>query len=239
MFQEDLILGGAEGLKIDMDREKAQRLIVYGNLIKKYNEKINLTRITGEREIIIKHFFDSLSVAGYLQKQSPGSLCDVGTGPGFPGIPLKIIFPEMKLTLIDSRKKAIIFLKRVIRELSLEGITLIQERVEITGQRGYHRERYPLVVARALAPLPVLAEMVLPLVKVGGHFYGLKGPGVLEEIKEGQRAVELLGGDIGPLEELFVPLGQEKRHLLIIKKVRPTPEEYPRRPGLPQKKPLV
>ncbi|NLY29066.1 MAG: 16S rRNA (guanine(527)-N(7))-methyltransferase RsmG [Firmicutes bacterium] len=206
-------------------------------LLEEWNQKLNLTRIPKE-EMADKHFLDSLSVLLVPEVEKAGKVVDIGSGAGFPGIPLKIVCPDMQMTLVDSLGKRIKFLQAVVGNLGLKDVTCHHARAEELGQDSRHRERYDAALARAVAALPVLCEYLLPLVRVGGVAVAMKGPGGKQEVEEAARALKVLGGEAADVVEFNLPSGDE-RQLIVIKKVKPTPREYPRRPGTPQKDPLV
>ncbi|NLY52330.1 MAG: 16S rRNA (guanine(527)-N(7))-methyltransferase RsmG [Firmicutes bacterium] len=206
-------------------------------LLEEWNQQLNLTRIPKE-EMGDKHFLDSLSVLLVPQVREAWKLIDIGSGAGFPGIPLKSACPNMEITLVDSLGKRIKFLKAVVENLGLKDVTCQHARAEELGQDPGHRERYDAAVARAVAALPVLCEYLLPLVRVGGVAVAMKGPSGKQEVKEAERALKVLGGEADDVVEFNLPGGDE-RQLVVIRKVKPTPREYPRRPGIPQKNPLV
>ena len=198
---------------------------------------MNLTAITEPEEVAVKHMIDSL--LAFDEGLFPGKLlADVGTGAGFPGIPLKIYCPELKVVLIDSLAKRLKFLENVIAELGLKEIKTVHLRAEEAGQNKEHREKYDLVTARAVARLAVLAEYCLPLVKVGGTFIALKGSKYQDEITDGKRAVKLLGGEILSAEEVSLPGLDDGRAIIRIKKTKISNGKYPRKAGLPDKQPL-
>jgi len=209
----------------------------YAQLIDLYSRRFNLTRISGE-EIWRKHFLDSLLLFKALEPPLSVKVVDVGSGAGLPGVVLKIYRPDLKITLLESQRKRFLFLVQVIKELGLEGVIPLWGRAEEVGQKRGHRESYYLAVARAVAPLNVLAEYCLPLVELGGIMVAYKGPKGEEEIQEAARAVEILGGGKPEVYRDTLPRGGEERLLILVPKVKPTPPPYPRRPGIPEKRPL-
>lgn len=233
---EELLKAGAHQLGIDLGDENISSLLKYKRILLEWNEKMNLTAIEAEREFITKHFVDSLSILPFLKGIK--NIVDVGTGAGFPGIPLKIVQPSLQVILMDSLEKRVGFLKAVISELNLIGITAIHTRAEDAGASPVHREKYDAVVARAVASLPVLLEYCLPLVKTGGIFIAMKGSSA-DEIKISSRALDLLGGRIEQVQDLILPDSDMNRSVIIVKKLRQTPLKYPRRSGKPSKEPLI
>ncbi|MCL1632205.1 16S rRNA (guanine(527)-N(7))-methyltransferase RsmG [Sporolactobacillus sp. CPB3-1] len=210
----------------------------YYELLVEWNEKMNLTAITDQKEIEIKHFFDSLTPSFYFSIQNVKTICDVGSGAGFPGIPLKILFPSLDLTIIDSLKKRLTFIQAVADTLDLDQITLCHDRAEDFAHKPDFREHFDLVTARAVARLSVLSEYCLPLVRMGGMFLALKGSNAGEELQQADHAIAELGGRLIKTVSLNLPDNSGKRTLIRIDKIRPTPDKYPRKSGIPMKKPL-
>ncbi|MGY3725309.1 16S rRNA m(7)G-527 methyltransferase [Granulicatella balaenopterae] len=210
----------------------------YHRLLVEWNEKMNLTAITERDEVYLKHFYDSITLGFYHDLTTKKTLCDVGAGAGFPSIPLKIVFPELDVTIVDSLNKRITFLNTLIQELGLENVRAYHDRAETFGQNKEFRESYDIVTARAVAKLSVLSEFCLPLVKKTGYFMALKAAHTPEETVEAKKAIATLGGK---LEEDFafeLPENGGTRHILQIHKLKETPKKYPRKPGTPLKKPL-
>lgn len=216
---------------------QCDNFLQYGDLLREWNEKINLTAITKEEEIIVKHFADSLSLQPYLPADKPFSLIDVGTGAGFPGIPLKIVNPSMQLTLLDSLDKRIQFLKHVLESVGATDYTCLHSRAEDAGKNPLYREKFDICTARAVAKLPVLLEYCLPFVKVGGMFLAMKGSD-LEELKASDNALKLLGGEIVDCKTFKLYGDEIQRNIIFVKKIRPTSTKYPRKAGKPTKEPL-
>ncbi|MHC5250130.1 16S rRNA (guanine(527)-N(7))-methyltransferase RsmG [Enterococcus sp. LJL90] len=210
----------------------------YFQLLVEWNEKINLTTITAKNDVYLKHFYDSVMTAFTPQFSGTGSLCDVGSGAGFPSIPLKIVFPDLQITIVDSLNKRINFLKTVATSLQLEGVFLYHDRAETFGQNKAFRESFDFVTARAVARLNVLAELCLPLVKKDGYFLALKAAKSQEELTEAKPAIALLGGKVIEEIDLALPQTGDERHILVIQKKKVTPKKYPRKPGQPNKQPL-
>ncbi|MBX6394655.1 MAG: 16S rRNA (guanine(527)-N(7))-methyltransferase RsmG [Alicyclobacillaceae bacterium] len=203
------------------------------------NQTVNLTAITEREDVFWKHFFDSLTVLACPGVPDAGSVVDVGTGAGFPGLVLAIARPGFDVVLLDSLQKRVRFLETVVGELGLDGVRVVHGRAETVGQSAGWRENFDVATARAVARLNVLAELLLPLVRLGGVAVAWKGPGVEEEVQEAQRALRELGGEIEHIHWCTLPEGRGERALVVIRKVATTPKKYPRKPGLPQKRPLV
>lgn len=208
----------------------------YKDLLLEWNEKINLTAITEEDDIILKHFIDSMTILKHIDENS--SIVDVGTGAGFPGIPVKIANPSINVTLVDSLNKRLIFLEEVIKNLNLEKIKTVHSRAEEFGQNKIYREKFDIATSRAVANLSVLVEYLLPLVKVGGKCICMKGSDIEEELQNSKEAIKTLGGQIEKIEEFTLPESDIKRNIIVIKKIKQTPNKYPRKPGVPSKDPL-
>ena len=239
MLKEDFekeIMGYVEELGIKLSKEQAEKFFNYMNLLLEWNEKINLTAITEEKEVIVKHFVDSLTIAKYIPEGA--SLVDVGTGAGFPGIPLKIIREDLKITLLDSLQKRINFLDVVIKELNLENIETIHARVEEFGKNSKYRESFEVATSRAVANLSTLTEYLLPLVKVGGIAVCMKGSSIEEELETSKKAINVLGGKVSNVFEFDLPKTDIKRNIVIVDKINKTPSKYPRKPGMPSKEPI-
>lgn len=209
----------------------------YLELLQEWNNKINLTAITEKEEIELKHFYDSLTISEYIKSGS--SLIDVGTGAGFPGIPLKIKDESIKLTLLDSLNKRLIFLEEVEKELELKNVVNIHGRAEDYGKDKKYREKYDYATSRAVARLSVLVEYLLPFVKVGGYCICMKGPNIEEEIKDAEKAIRVLGGEIEKIDNFKLENDDNERNIIIIKKVKNTPKQYPRKAGIPTKEPIA
>jgi 16S rRNA (guanine527-N7)-methyltransferase len=204
------------------------------------NQHVNLTRITAENDVYLKHFYDSLTIlfafADFLPQGC--ALCDVGSGAGFPSIPLKIVRPDLKITIIDSLNKRLKFLADLAQKLELTNLQLLHGRAEDLGQAKEWREQFDLVTARAVARMSVLSEYCLPFVKQGGYFIAMKGPKAKLELADARSALKKLGGQVEQVQTLALPGDDEERNLLLIKKIKATPHKYPRQAGIPNKKPL-
>lgn len=221
-----------------LTQAQIEAFAAYNDLLLAWNEKVNLTAITAPQEVAVKHVVDSLSC--YDEKIFPAavSVVDVGTGAGFPGLPLKIYRPGIRLTLLDSLNKRLNFLREVVERLGFTGVEIVHARAEEAGRMKDHRDRYMVATSRAVARLNALAELCLPFVAVGGHFVALKGAQYREELDEAGRAIAALGGQVAEVRPVRLPGLDDSRAVIYIRKVSPTPSAYPRRPGLPEKKPL-
>ena len=234
-FAEILTEKGAQA-GLSFTPQQLEQFTHYYELLVETNKVMNLTAITEPEDVAVKHMIDSL--LAYEADMAGKTLADVGTGAGFPGVPLKIYCPSLKVTLIDSLGKRLRFLQQVIDELGLKGIRCEHLRAEDAGRNKKHREQYDLVTARAVARLSVLAEYCLPLAKKGGSFIALKGSKFAEEIAEGENAVKILGGKIISSEPVKLPGLDDGRAIIRIAKIKSTPAAYPRKAGTPEKQPL-
>lgn len=234
-FKKIMIFYG-EKIDIKFTEEQLNQFYEYMNLLLEWNEKINLTAITAPNEVILKHFIDSLTINKYIKENS--TLADVGTGAGFPGIPLKILRPDLKITLVDSLNKRINFLNEVINKLNLVNIETVHSRIEDFGKDKKYRESFDFVTARAVANLAVLSEYLLPIAKVGGQCVCMKGSSVEEELSNGKNAIKVLGGNIKNIDEFVLPDSDMSRNVIIIDKIKNTSNKYPRKAGIPVKEPL-
>lgn len=238
MSAYDLMIQYAEKFKINIDEEKLDKFKKYKALIKEWNEKINLTAITDEDDIIKKHFIDSISVLESNVIKNGMEIIDIGTGAGFPGIPLKIILPDSKILLVDSLNKRVNFLNEVIRMLELHGIEAIHGRAEEVAKKPEYREKFNIVVSRAVANMTVLSEYCIPFAKIGGYFIAMKGPSSENEIEESKHAISILGGKIKNVVETRMLQSDMNHRLVIVEKVKSTMNKYPRNYGQIEKKPL-
>jgi 16S rRNA (guanine527-N7)-methyltransferase len=225
-------------LDIRLTNQQISALKLYEEQLLAWNQRFNLTAVRDVEGIRTKHFLDSLTCLKVLRELPPKRLIDVGTGAGFPGIPLKIICPAMRLTLVESVGKKIEFCRFMVQELGLDGVEVLQGRAEEVGRLPAHREQYDWAVARAVANLPTLAEYLLPFVKVGGRVLAQKGESGPAEAHQVEHALRFLGGSLRQLVPINLPGVVENRYLVIIDKVAATPNAYPRRVGIPTKKPL-
>ena len=235
-YNLEKFLKGLEELHIQLTEEQVQQFIKYYEMLVEKNKVMNLTAITEFDEVIEKHFLDSLSLIKVYDLKKDISVLDMGTGAGFPGIPLKIAFPELKVTLADSLNKRILFLQEVIDELHLEKIEAVHARAEELGKNKAYREMYDLVVSRAVANLSSLEEYCVPFVNIGGNFISYKSGEIEEEVANAKNATFLLGGKVKDVYKF--DLYEQKRSFVIIEKVKGTPKTYPRKAGTPTKTPL-
>jgi 16S rRNA (guanine527-N7)-methyltransferase len=238
---ENILIDGAQRLGINLNNEQIRKFSRYLELLVQWNQKINLTSLKTTQEIIIKHFLDSISCIKVINKyvNTEGiSVIDVGAGAGFPGMPIKIICPSIRLSLLEARKKKTIFLKKVTEEINFQKVKILNGRAETFGKGPDHRERYDIAISRAVAPLNVLSEYCLPLVRAGGLFIAQKGRSYKKETEKSFKTIQVLGGELIGVENVRIPFINQERHLLVIKKIKDTPSKYPRKEGLPQKRPL-
>lgn len=226
------------GFKLS-SKQKEQFATYYNKLIE-FNKKVNLTRITDKNEVYLKHFFDSITPLLEFSDLFKGekSLCDVGAGAGFPSLPIKILCPDLSITIVDSLGKRLKFLDELVSDLSLDKVTLVHSRAEDAGQNKDLREKFDLVTGRAVARMSVLSEYCLPLAKVDGYLVALKGPKAQDELADAKNAIEVLGGSVKEVKELMLPDTDDERTLIVVKKVKATPKKYPRQAGTPSRKPL-
>ena len=237
-FVDELKVAATEyGLNLTEDQISAFNK--YYELLYEWNKKINLTAITEPKDVAIKHMVDSLSCFKADLFKENTSLIDVGTGAGFPGLPLKIFYPSLKLTLLDSLNKRVKFLQLVVDELGLKDVEVIHARSEEAARNKKYREKFDLATARAVARLPIICEYCLPFVKDGGTFIALKGRQYEEEATQAQKAIKILGGEIADIMPVKLPEIDDKRAVIYIKKVKSTPKAYPRKAGTPERNPIV
>lgn len=224
----DIIKKSAENLNLSFSKDQYEQFMRYKDLLKEWNEKMNLTAITEDEEIISKHFIDSIQAFQFDELKDAMTLIDVGTGAGFPGLPIKIMKPELKVTLLDSTNKKLGFLKVVSQELKLNNVEFIHSRAEDGSRKIGYRDSYDIAISRAVANLSLLTELCLPYVKIGGHFIALKGPAVDQEIDDAKYAVQVLGGKIVKTMEVDIEGTDLKHNLVVIRKVKATPKDFPR-----------
>jgi 16S rRNA (guanine527-N7)-methyltransferase len=225
-------------LGIQLTTSQKEALAQYENELLTWNKRYNLTAINNPREVQVKHFLDSLTCTLALRDSPMERVIDIGTGAGFPGLPLKIIYPSIQLTLVDSVGKKAEFCRHVVNVLNLDDVQIIQQRAENIGHDPAHREQYDWALARAVAIMPVLVEYLLPLVRVGGGVLAMKGESGPAETHTADHALSILGGHLRQLTQVTLPGVVEERYLIVVDKVAATPDKYPRRVGIPAKRPL-
>ncbi len=237
MIDIQLLADGAHELGVDLTPDQLERFSRYADQLIEWNARFNLTTIIEPRDIVIKHFLDSLSVMRAIPAKAK-RIIDVGAGAGLPGFPIKIARPDVSLVLVEATRKKCEFLEAMIKELKVYNVFVVNARAEDVGQDPDHREYYDVAVARAVADLPVLAEYLLPLVKVGGVAVAQKSKKVDEEVERADTAILLLGGLDADVIPVTVPGLPDERNLVVIEKIVETPEDYPRRVGIPSKTPI-
>lgn len=235
---EKLIHDAQALFNIHITGRQVMSLITYEKELLEWNQKFNLTAIRDVESIRTKHFLDSFSCVLAWKASPPNHLIDVGTGAGFPGLPLKILYPNMKLTLVESVGKKAMFCQHIVSVLGLANVEVIQARAEVLGQEESHREKYDWAVARAVANLNVLSEFLLPLVKMNGAMLAQKGENGPAEAQSAEHAMKLLGGKLRQVIPVNLPGVADERYLILVEKVAATPPKYPRKPGIPGKMPL-
>ncbi|CEQ05440.1 MAG: 16S rRNA (guanine(527)-N(7))-methyltransferase RsmG [Paraclostridium sordellii] len=238
MNNAEILKKGIEDLGINCTHNTVEKFRLYREILVDWNQKMNLTGIEDEREVYIKHFLDSIAAVknGYIKDGM--SIIDVGTGAGFPGLPLRICLENTKVTLLDSLNKRINFLSEVCKNVGIEDIELIHGRAEDFGKDENYREQYDVATARAVAGLPILMEFCVPFIKVGGYFVCLKGPNADTELEESKRAMEVLGLEFVEKIDVELPEMDLKHNIVVFKKVNNTPTKYPRKAGKPVKSPI-
>lgn len=236
--RHDFLISTFQNAGINLTEIQADAFLQYALLLEEWNQKINLTAITEFQEVVFKHFLDSVYPFTLLKADTAVSLLDMGSGAGFPGIPLKILFPELNITLLDSLNKRILFLNEVIQQLHLTHIRAIHGRAEDFAKKEDYRDHFDLVTARAVAPMRVLAEYCIPFVRLGGHFWAYKAENVTDEVKLAEKAISILGGEAPESLYYTLPGADAGRSLIQIRKTALSPTSYPRKAGTIAKKPL-
>ena len=234
----ELLMEGSAALGLVLDVSKTEALLAYLGEIAAWNERFNLTSITDAREMVVKHLLDSIVLLSRFELAPGSSLVDIGAGAGLPGIPLKLVRPDLKLTLLESSAKKSSFLTHIIEHFGLENAIVANERAEDFGKNLNNRNIFSYAVSRAVADLAVLVEYALPLLRVGGRFFCYKAKGVRDEVEGAKQALSLLGGCIDEVAEVVVPFLNAERYLVAMTKVAPSGETYPRRAGVPAKRPI-
>ena len=235
--RREYLVEGARELGIELSERQIEQFLAYLEILQDWNKRMNLTSLKDPREIIVTHFLDSLTILKAIDMKEISAI-DIGTGAGFPGIPLKILRPDISLSLLDSSRKRIEFLKYLSKSLKLKGLEIIWGRAEEYGRKEGYRERYDIVLARALARLNILVELGIPFLKIRGLFIVQKGQKLKEELEEARKAIEILGGELKGIIYLKLPFSRKSRKLVIIEKILETSDRFPRRSGIPQKRPL-
>ena len=223
----------------ELSDTQKQQFKRYFEVLVEWNEKMNLTAITDAPSVYLKHFYDSITSAFYVDFTKYESICDVGAGAGFPSIPLKIIYPHLHVTIVDSLNKRITFLNHLASELKLEKVAFVHARAEEFGRNPKYREQFDVVTARAVARLSVLSELCIPLAKQGGLFVSMKGADASNEMADATRAVKLLGAVLQNEHAFLLPEENSERHIFVFEKKKQTPKKYPRKPGVPNKTPIT
>src|SRR5215208_6965327 len=235
---EKLVQDASALFNVHMTGRQVANFLTYEKELLEWNSKFNLTAIRDSESIRTKHFLDSLSCTLAWKGNPPNRMIDVGTGAGFPGIPLKILYPNLKLTLVESVGKKAMFCQHIVRVLGFEDVDVIQSRAEDIGEDANHREKYDCAVARAVANLSVLSEYLIPLVRIGGMMLAQKGESGPAEAQSAEGAMKILGGKLKQLIPVNLPGVADDRYLVVVEKVAATPPRYPRKPGIPMKQPL-
>lgn len=237
---DNILSKGLESWNIDITEEQKKSFKIFMDTLLEYNKVMNLTTIDEPMEVYTKHFLDSLSCLSIDELKKQGlKVIDVGTGAGFPSIPIKIIRPDMQMTLLDSLNKKVLFLKEVGNRVGLENVEYLHSRAEDAGLSSEHREQYDIVLSRAVASLPVLLEYCTPFLKKGGYFICQKGPSAELEAEQSKKALSVLGCSLEYIKEVDIPFTDLNHKILVIKKISDTPKKYPRKAGKPSKEPLI
>jgi len=236
------LIEGAGKLGIELNAKQVKQFEFYYQELIEWNKKINLTAITDYSSVQVKHFLDSLTITlalpGKEMERPDFNVIDIGTGAGFPGVPLKIFLPQPKLVLIEPTTKKTAFLRHIIRKLELENVEVLNSRAEEAAHLPLYREQFALVLSRAVALLPTLAELTLPFCRIGGRFIAQKKGEIDQEISRAKEAITALGGKLDQIKKIELDEFDDGRYLIIIDKIYPTPNKYPRRPGLPRRRPI-
>lgn len=237
-MNEDQFVEALKEQGIELTIQQLEQFDKYFHMLVEWNEKMNLTAITDKPSVYLKHFYDSISAAFYVDMTGKKSICDVGAGAGFPSIPLKICFPDLSVTIVDSLNKRISFLNELASELQLNSVNFVHSRAEDFGQHPKYREQFDIVTARAVARLSVLSELCIPLAKEGGVFMSMKGAAAEEEYKDAKKAITVLGAELVEEFSFSLPMEESERTIFLFNKIKKTPKKYPRKPGIPNKTPI-
>ncbi|SEP58578.1 16S rRNA m(7)G-527 methyltransferase [Virgibacillus subterraneus] len=224
---------------IELTDKQIEQFAIYFQTLVEWNDKINLTALTNEEDVYLKHFYDSISAAFYHDFTKELHICDVGAGAGFPSIPLKICFPDLQVTIVDSLKKRITFLNELALKLDISKVAFYHDRAESFGKNKKFRESFDIVTARAVARMTVLSELCLPLVTKNGEFIAMKGSQSDQEVNDSNTVINLLGGELDSVHTFTLPNENSERSIIVINKKRNTPNKYPRKPGVPGKNPII
>lgn len=239
MTVKNLIRYCLEELKINLDEDQINQFKSYQQELLQWNQRTNLTSIIEPAQVEIKHFIDSLSCLKIIDSLQSKKIIDIGSGAGFPGIPIKIVNPSLEIILLEATQKKVDFCRHILKIFNLNPNITLVGRAENVAHDVNQREKYDIAISRAVASLPALLELLLPFVKVGGAAIAMKGKDIQQELASAERALQTLGGKIEVVQKIFLPILNEERNLIKISKIDSTPEKYPRRPGLPVKKPLI
>lgn len=229
---------GLQQLHIELSEKQMEQFLQYYDMLVEKNKVMNLTAITEFDEVVEKHFLDSVSLTKKIDLHQPLKVLDLGTGAGFPGIPLKIVFPELEITLMDSLNKRVLFLQDVISSLQLQDIEAVHGRAEEAARNKKYREGFDLCVSRAVANISTLSEYCLPFVKIGGSFISYKSSTIEDELEDGKKGIAILGGKVKDVYKFTLPDSELQRSFVVIQKEKKTPKAYPRKAGTPSKDPL-
>ncbi|MDI7743359.1 16S rRNA (guanine(527)-N(7))-methyltransferase RsmG [Lysinibacillus fusiformis] len=238
-MNEQQFIEALKEMGITLSDTQIEQFRKYFELLVEWNEKMNLTAITDLEGVYLKHFYDSISASFYFDFTKVESVCDVGAGAGFPSLPIKICFPHLHVTIVDSLNKRITFLNHLSEQLQLDNVTFVHARAEEFGQNEKYREQFDAVTARAVARLSVLSELCIPLAKQGGYFIALKAAAGPEELKDAKKAITTLGASLKEEFSYLLPVEESDRTLYIFDKIKKTPKKYPRKPGVPNKTPIA
>ena len=237
-MNEEQFINALHEQGIELNEQQLAQFKKYFELLVEWNEKMNLTAITDAPSVYLKHFYDSISAAFYTDFSQQHTLCDVGAGAGFPSIPLKICFPNLHVTIVDSLNKRITFLHELAEQLQLEHVQFVHARAEEFGQNPAYREQFDIVTARAVARLSVLSELCVPALKVGGRFVAMKGSAAKDELQDAKKALDTLGVTLESQHTFSLPIEAGDRTVFVFNKEKKTPKKYPRKPGTPNKTPI-